>query len=86
MFKFGLIYTDCNIIMPIYRKQQILRSTKLSRFTVFLAEYRENHRGFVKLQYIFERAIEISTENFRVLLKIHENRESFVPRKICCLR
>ena len=67
----------------IYHKQQILRGTKLSRFTGFLAECRENCRGFVKLQYIFEQAIEISRENFRVLSKI---RESFVPLRICCLR
>ena len=30
---------------------------------------RENCRSFVKLLYIFERAIEISRENFRVLSK-----------------
>ena len=30
--------------------------------------------------------IEISRENFRVLLKICENRESFVPWRICCLQ
>ena len=60
------------------------RGTKLSRFTGYLAQCRENCRGFVKLQYIFERAIEISRENFRGLSKIRENRESFVPRKICC--
>ena len=53
-----------------YRKQQILCSTKLSRFTDFLAECRKNCRGFVKLQYIVERAIEISRENFCVLSKI----------------
>ena len=53
----------------------------------FLAEChgRENCRGFVKLQYIFERVIEIR-ENFRVLSKICENRESFVPWRIFCLR
>ena len=50
---------------------------------VFFAECRENCCGFVKLQYIFERAIEISRENFRVLSKI---RKSFVLRRIYCLR
>ena len=49
-----------------YHKQQILRGTKLSRFTGFLAECRENCCDFAKLQYIFERAIKISRENFRV--------------------
>ena len=48
----------------------------------FLGECRENCRGFVKLQYIFERAIKISRENFCVLSKIRENRESFVPWRI----
>ena len=35
-----------------YHKQQILRGTKLSWFTGFLAECRENCHSFVKLQYI----------------------------------
>ena len=69
-----------------YRKQQILRGDKTFTVHWFLAECRENCRDFVKMQYIFERAIEISRENFRVLSKIRENRESFVPRRICCLR
>ena len=37
-----------------YHKLEILHGTKLLRFTGFLAECRENCRGFVKLQYIFE--------------------------------
>ena len=74
------------IFNHIYHKQQILCGTKLSPFTGFLAECRENCRGFVKLQYIFERAIEISRENFHVLSKMHENRESFVSLRICCLQ
>ena len=71
-----------------YCKQQVLRSTKLSRFTVtgFLAECRENRSGFVKLQYVFERAIEISRKLLRFIENIRENHESFVPRRICCLR
>ena len=52
----------------------------------FLAECRENCRGYVKLQYIFEQAIEISRENFRILSKIHENHENFVLQRICCLQ
>ena len=53
----------------MYRKLQILHSTKLLQFTGLLAKCRKNCRGFVKSQYTFKRAIKISRENFRVLSK-----------------
>ena len=48
---YPLYVTSCSY-SAMYRKQQILRGTKLSRLTGFLAECRENCHAFVKLQYI----------------------------------
>ena len=46
---------------------------------------KENFCGFALDMFCFVQVCKISRENFRDLLKIHENRETFLPYNFHCL-
>ena len=70
----------------IYCKQQILRGTKLSRFTGFQRNVGKTVTILLNYNTYLNEPLNISRQNFCILSKIRENRKSFVPRRICCLR